>query len=171
MVSPVQLSQVVNIADVLQVDHFSLLIPNPPGGGDGEALLIKNLTAALPGLSTVPITTKLHRHTVHHQSRQEFGSYTIAAQFVESTDRAVIQALIGWHNQKVNQLTGLPNPKSTYATTAYVTVYDSANNPSEERTLINTVLETIQEVSVGGESASLKWSAVFRYDNWQPGGL
>lgn len=170
MVSPVELTQVVNIADVLQADHFSLLVPNPPGGGDGEALLIKNMTATLPGLSTVPIMTKLHRHTVHHQSRQEFGSYTMAAQFVESTDRAVIQALIAWHNQKVNQQTGLPNPKSAYATTAFVTVYDSTNNPSEQRTLVNFVLETLAEVALGSEG-SLKWNATFRYDNWQPGGL
>lgn len=167
---PVELSNVISLPDVLLTDHFDLNIAAPPGGADGQSLLIRNMTASLPGRSNSIIGVTLHRHKVNYAGRRTYpGSFQ--ASFVDSSDTLVLDGLRAWQDQITDQATGLPAPKSNYATTATVTIYNANNMAVEQRTYYGLWISAISDISLtGGEGSgsSVQVSVTFTYDYWLP---
>lgn len=166
---PVTLQQVVSLPDVLLQDHFDLLIPNPPGGGDGEALMIRNMTAVLPGRSNRPIPVELHRHKTFYGGKRDYGN-SFSASWVDTTDRRVINTLKSWQDLITDPTTGLPLPKTVYNTTATITIYDASNAPSELRTFHGLFIVSLEASNLSGSSNQpLPVSATFSFDYWTDG--
>lgn len=163
----IELGQVTSLADVIQSNHFELLIPTVPGGGDGQSLNIRNMTAILPGRKNDPIQVELHRHKVNFAGKRTYGN-SFAATYVESSDRAIWSALLNWQNQMTDPSTGLPRPKSDYATVGVVNIYDSSNAIVESRTFYGLFVSGLDDASLNGSGTEvLTVSAQFSYDYWQ----
>jgi hypothetical protein len=167
----VELSQVISLPDVLLGDHFDFTIPNIPGGGDGQTLMIRNMTAQLPEQGNNPIPVELHRFKTHFAGKKDWGS-SFQATFVESADLKVIDAIKNWQNQMTDPDTGLPKPRKNYVTTAVVKIYDSENKPAEQRTFYNLFVSKMDSVPLDGSANSpVRITVTLNYDYWVSGGF
>jgi hypothetical protein len=167
----VQLSSVVSLPDVLQLNHFSLLIASPPGGGDGSVLHVRNLTAQLPEKSHTVLTIDLHRFKTHQLGKPSWGE-KFTAKYVETSDTKVIQAFRAWQNQISDSVTGLPKPRVGYITRATVTIYGADNQPAEVRTYFNLACAKVSAINLDGKGDSvMEYEVDFVYDYWAPGGI
>jgi hypothetical protein len=164
---PVLLPQVLTLPDVLVNNHFSLLLPDIPGGGDTEAFWVRNMTAVLPKKSHGVTKAVLHRHSVHFANRQDFGD-SFTATFMEMADRRILRALRGWQNLIVNPQTGIPFPKIAYARIGKIEVYNALNIPIESRTFFGIWPSEVSEIQLDGasENTPITVSVTFTYDAW-----
>lgn len=163
----IELGQVTSLADVIQNNHFELIIPTLPGAGNGQTLNIRNMTAVLPGRKNDPVQVELHRHKVMFAGKRTFGN-SFSATYIESSDRATWSALLNWQNQMTDPATGLPRLKADYATTGIVNIYDSSNAIVESRTFYGLFVSGLDDVALSGsESGVLSVSVQFSYDYWQ----
>lgn len=171
MSRPIELDQITSLPDVLLQDHFNFLIPNIPGGGDGQTLTIRNMTATLPGRANNVIPLELHRHKTHYSGKRIYR-HSFQAQFVDTADRRVLQALLNWQNQMTEESTGLPRPKEEYATTGVVTIFGADNTAVEERTFYGLFVSDVADIALSGQSnAPIQVTMTLNYDYWMPGGL
>lgn len=163
---PVELGQVASLADVILQDHYELIVAVVPGGGDGQSLNIRNLSTSLPGRKNSPVNVELHRHKVHFAGKRSYGN-SLPASFIESSDRKTWAALLNWQNQMTDPATGLPRPKSDYATTGIIKVYDSNNAVVEERTLYGLFITDLADAQLSGQANSpLNVTCTLNYDFW-----
>lgn len=163
---PIELTQVASLGDVLLQDHFDLIIPAIPGGGDGQSMTIRNLTASLPGRSNTAIAVELHRHKVHFAGKRTY-SHSFTATYIDTADRKVIDALINWQNQITDSASGLPRPKTDYATVGVVNIYGSNNSVVETRTFYGLFISSIGDINLSGaNNAPMEISVTFNFDYW-----
>lgn len=165
---PVELNTVTSLADVILLDHFELIIPAVPGGGDGQSLNIRNMTAVLPGRSNPAIPVELHRHKVFFGGKRVYGNNSFPASYIESSDHKTFDAFLNWQDQITNPNTGLPNPKSQYATTGVIQIYDSNNEVIDRRTFYGLWVNNVQDVTVNGsQNAPMVIQVTLNFDYWK----
>lgn len=168
---PTELGRVAALPDVVLMDHFDLIIPNVPGGGDSEGLTIQNMSAVLPGRANAAIPIELHRHRIHQPGKRTYG-HSFQAQFVDTAERKVINALSAWQDRITDRVTGLPRPKADSMTTAVARIYNADNSAYEERTMYGFFVTNVPDIALNGSSNSPAIFAVtFNYDYWLPKGL
>lgn len=167
MTEAVQLNQVVDLPDVLVDNHFSLYLPVMPGGGDSDAFWVRNMTAVLPGRSNAVTKVDLHRISVNYANRQKY-SHTFSANFIDTADRKILNALKLWQGRITDPRTGLPNPKQTYVVDGQVMIYGAANEIVEKRTFYNLFVNAVNDTPLNGasENAPLTFGVNFTYDYW-----
>jgi len=171
MASPIELTQVTSLPDVLLQDHFSLLIPAMPGGGDARTFEIRNMTATLPGRSNNVVAVELHKHKVHYAGKRIYP-HTFSSQFVDTSDRKILDGLLDWQNMMTTQDTGLPRPKEDYATTGVITIFGADNRPVDTRTFYGLFPSNVQDIALAGATNSpIQVQVSFNYDYWMPGAL
>lgn len=165
---PVELGAVTTLSDVLLLDHFELIIPAIPGGGDGQSLNIRNMTASLPGRSNTPIPVELHRHKVFFGGKRTYNTNNFTATYIESSDHKTFDALLNWQNQITDPVTGLPKPKATYATTGVIQIYDSNNAVVDRRTFHGLFITQVTDISLNGaQNTPMVVSAQLNFDWWE----
>lgn len=164
----IELSQVVSLPDLLLTNHFSLMVPNPPGGGDGNKLFVQNMSAVLPGQSNTVVALDLHRFKTHFAGKRQWGNEFVA-EYVETSENAVFSAFKKWQDMQTHADTGLPMPKAGYTTQGVVTLYDADNNAAESRTFYGLFVKAIGNISVGETEGPVKVSVTFNYDYWKLG--
>jgi hypothetical protein len=164
---PIQLSQVIDLPDVITDNHFDLFLPFIPGGGDADQFSVRNMTAALDGKSHGTTKITLHRQDVNFANRAKFPQ-TFQATYIDSTDRKVLSAFENWENQITDPNTGLPRPKSFYTVDGNLHVYDSNNRVVEKRVYKNLWVSNVTYSQLNGntENSPLQISATFTYDYW-----
>lgn len=163
----VEMGQVMSMPDVLLVDMFDMTIPAVPGGGDSEALMIRNQTAVLPGRRNDPIPVELHRYKVNFAGKMQFTN-TFTSTYVDSIDLKVTNALRNWQNLITNPDTGIPYMKSEYATTGIISIYGGNNKVVEQRTFFGLWVANIADVQLNGASDTpLTYNVTWCYDYWK----
>jgi hypothetical protein len=162
--SAIELQTVTGLNDILQVNHFTLIVPNPPAG-DGNALTIRNMTGVLPVIPEIEaMVLNLHRHSVQFAGKaKRHGSFD--ATYTDTSDRKVTDLLEKWYAATQNGTTGLPKPKSSYATIGQVNIYDANNVAVITRKFKGLWIGKVAPVSLDGNSnEALKYSVTWNYD-------
>jgi hypothetical protein len=169
MTEPVQLSQVVELPDVLVDNHFSLYIPIVPGGGDSDALWVRSMNGVLPGQSNAVTKLTLHRLDTHYANRKK-QPQSFRATYVDMSDRKVIDAFKNWQAQITDPLTGLPRPRDTYQVKGEITLFGADNQPVEIRDFYRLWVSDVQDSGLNGQSENnpLQIQVTFTYDYWLP---
>lgn len=162
----VQLGQVTSLPDAQLVSMFNFTIPVVPGGGSSDALLIRNLTAVLPGRSHEVIKVELKRHVTHQLGKQKFNN-TFNARFIDTKDCEVIKACKQWQANIIDPATGLPFEKANYRTTGIATLFGADRKVIETRTFFGLALASVGDVQLDGASESLvNYDLQFVFDYW-----
>jgi hypothetical protein len=162
---PVQLADVAGLTDVLVTNHFQFSIPNPPGGGDGQALIIRNMAAKLPIIPAIAaVRVPLHRHAMQFAGIvKRDGSFT--ATYTDTADRKVTNVLEAWYQATHDEVTGFPKPQAGYQTTAVTSLYDYNNVNAIDRTFYGLWVGNVAEIDLDGEAAgNLRFSVTFNYN-------
>lgn len=163
---PVQLTDVTNLSDVLLQNNYELLFPNPPGGGDGRALLIQNASVQMPGRGNHEVSYTLHRHTAKMAGSRDYTNQ-FTASFLETGSRRVMSALQSWQEIITDKDTGCPSLKSDYATSCTITLLGANCNVVETRRFHNVWLLKFDQTELnGGQDQVITYTAEFRFDWW-----
>lgn len=167
---PTELNDVVSLPDVLVLNHFDLIIPNPPGGIGAKDLTIRNMTATMPVMAEFePVRVQLHRHAVNYAGKGKVDGI-LQASYMDTKDKKVTTTLENWYLQIRDETTGLPKPKSGYKADALIQIYDMENKGSVYRTLYNMWIQKVEPISLDGASDDyLKYSVSLVYDYFKLG--
>ena len=170
---PTQLSQVVSLPDVILLNHFDFIIPNPPGLtslGYSRDLTIRNLTTSQRVMADFdPVKVVLHRHAVKYAGKGVVDG-SITASYVDTSDKRITNVLEEWYLQIRDEETGLPKPKAGYKADAVMIIYDLNNTASIYRTYYNLWVSKVEPLSLSGnEDTPLEYRVTFEYDYFKLG--
>ena len=161
------LNEIKGLADPFKNFNYEFIIPNMPGGGDGEILKISAVTVSIPGFMTEPIEeTFPGGHMIKHAGK---GTYNreIAVEFREGQDLAIFTALNGWYDLIWNRETGAQTVADSYKTEAILHMLDSAKETVRTVRMRGVFIQSVDDLSMdsaGGEGVRI--SANFSYDDW-----
>jgi hypothetical protein len=168
MPEPVILEKVIALPDVLTTDHFNMLFPQIPGGGDSGQFLIQQMTGVLPGMKNEAMKVVLHRHAVLYAGKREYG-HSFEAEFVDTFEKPILSGLKGWQELIDSVPDNLPKLKASYISDCLVEVYGAENSVVESRRFRNVWPSSIKDITLGteGATAPVKVSVTFAYDYWE----
>ncbi len=160
------LEDVRGLSDSLKNFNFDLVIPNVPGGGDGEAFRLHVVTAAIPGLSSEIIERAHHGFTVKEAGRGQFPR-VFPCEFYESSDLKIFKALKAWHDLQWDKNTGAQAARTVYTTSIYLKTLGNDRNESASIKMNSCFIEDIADSPVSGDnSETVRVSVTFSYDDW-----
>ena len=95
MVSPIALSQVSTVSDIMDQGRFLLLLGSVPGGGDTDDLSIRCYNATLPGTSSEVMEVPMHGWVLRFRGRKTQSS-PMACAFWEDSQMSAYSILWDW---------------------------------------------------------------------------
>lgn len=160
------LDDVRNLGDSLRQFNFELVIPNIPGGGDGDILRLRIVTSAIPGLSSEMIERAQHGFTIKEAGRGNTPR-ALPCEFFESSDLVVYRMLKDWHGLQWNPRTGAQAATSVYKTKGYIKVLGNDRKERVSLVLEGVCIEDIPDSALSGESSEqVRLAPTFSYDFW-----
>ena len=149
---------------------FDLEIANVPGSGSGEALKVRCMSTALPGISIEPVTVQLHGKEINYAGREIF-SKTLAVTFLETRDIVVRNTLLRWAETARKELDATGGFKSDYATDGNILLYDDKGAVVRTILLKGLWMQDFQEAQMdGATSAAVNLSATLSFDWFEDSG-
>lgn len=157
-----------SLPDVLASYNFDLLIPNPPGGGDGKALAIKIQTTEIPGYTIEPIVVALHGFEINKGGRGLY-SKTLAFTAVETIDLSTRDTLINWMKLGRDARNNRGALHMDFATTADLILYDDTRENEVRRIRLYMVWPSdVQASSLdGASSTAVTISGTLTFDSFE----
>jgi hypothetical protein len=143
---------------------FNLIIPNPPGGGNGRALNVKCKTTSLPGTSIEPVEVALHGHKRKVPGARTFPR-TLPFTLLETTDFSSRDTLIRWMDKCRSAKTQAGSPTRECTTTATVEVLNAAGDVIRQVELYYAWVEELSDTDLSGDSSNaMEVSGNLSYD-------
>lgn len=160
------LNDVRNLGDSLRQYNFELVIPNVPGGGDGDILRLHVISTTIPGLSSEMIERSQHGFTIKEAGRGNTPR-SLACEFFENSDLVIFRMLQAWHKLQWDPQTGAQAQSSVYKTKAYLKVLGNDRSEKASILLEGLCIEDIPDIAMSGESSEqARVAPTFSYDNW-----
>lgn len=163
---PATLNEARNLGDSLRQYNFELVIPNVPGGGDGDILRLRVISTSLPGLSSEMVERAQHGFTIKEAGRGNTPR-SLPCEFFESSDLTVYKMLKAWHTLQWNPQTGAQATASVYKTKGYIKVLGNDRAEKVSIVLNGLCIEDVPDSALSGESSEqVRIAPTFSYDDW-----
>jgi len=154
-----------NLTSPQRVYLWEMVIPNPPGGGDVEALTVRCQSTVLPSSS----------HEEIHIDYKGTGGFnvpgrlrfpqTIDFTFVEGEDHKIFDCIYNWRNLITDYGTGIGTTDGK--TDIYLTLLSTDGKENLKIKLVGAYPESHNEPALDyGTSDRLMLTVTFRYDYW-----
>lgn len=158
------LRDLATLPDPLIQHQFDLMIPNVPGGGDGEGLQLRCQSTQLPGVSVETVTVALRGKELVYAGRQLFEK-TLSVTFQETVDILVRNTMLNWLYFIVDERENTGNTKADYSTSATIQLYDESNSVIRTIKMFGVFPTEFAAVDLAGDSVgAVLPSATFSYD-------
>lgn len=158
------LSDVNSLNDPFLGYQFELSIPSVPSGDSSTELTTRCRSTSIPGMQLEPVEVTLHGVTLEYAGRPTLN-HDLQCTFIESNTMYVRTTLLNWldYTNSLTDTTG--NEKSSYATTAYLLLYDQTMTCFQTLTLHNFWIKTVDDAGLdGSQSSALELNATFSFD-------
>jgi len=157
-----------NITNTQRTYLWEVVIPNPLGGGDSEALLLRAQSATIPGRSFGDIHVPYKNTAGFNIPGKVKYTHSWQVVFVEGEDAKIREAIVGWMQQITHdqQMVGLGDP--FIKKTVYMRLLGTDGSVTKKIELIGAYPSDIADVSVDYESENVvKYQVTWKYDRWQ----
>lgn len=162
----VTLQEVKNLSDGLRQHNFMLVIPNVPGGDDGDILRLRAVTTSFPGFGSLPIERKMHGFTVKEAGEKSYPR-ALPCEFIEGSEAPILNLLRRWHRLQWENITGAQAPSSVYKTKAILQLMNNAKQVTHSIQLNGIYIEDVTDTPLTGETNDqVRISVTFSYDDW-----
>lgn len=158
------------LPDPAQSDHFELIIPNPPGGGNAQALRVQCQQIALPGKSIEAVSQEVFGNQLQHAGRSTY-SHDVSVTFIESRTLAIHKALRNWLEYCRRHDDQLGHYKNEYSRNVILNAFDQKGILIDEFTLYGFWPSQVPDVQFDGTASNIiTIAATFQCDYWEPSG-
>lgn len=162
----VTLNDVKSMGDPLRPYNFDLIIPNIPGGGDGNAMRIHLVNTSIPGFSSEVFSTKHHGFEIKHVGRGTFPR-TLPVTYVEDSNLTILNSLRRWHRFQWEPNTGIQVPQALYKTDGFLKLLDSDKSTKATYKLVGMFIQSVPDTAMGqSDSGPVNISVTFSYDDF-----
>jgi len=146
---------------------WRMLIPNPIGGGDIEALRIRCESSVMPGDSHGIIHLDyMGTGGIDVPGRQRY-SHTLVLVFREGEDSRVFDSIRAWRDKITDPKEGIGSPDPSVKTDIYLEALTLENNVWKTIKLIGVWPASVADVALTWNSDEvIKFSVTFQYDYW-----
>lgn len=160
------LTDMSGLTDPLQPWNFDFSIPNVPGGGSSQALLMRCQSATIPGHQNEDGMLQLRGSEITYAGRP-LWEHNFQPSYVELRDMESRDALKNWTLfARDNRTSGTAGAyMANYKTTGYIYLYDDVGRTIRTLILRGLWAQGIQDAQLdSGSSGPVVVGASFRFD-------
>jgi len=162
----ITLQEVKNLSDGLRQHNFMFVVPNVPGGDDGDILRLRVVGTSYPGFGSTMIERKMHGFTVKEAGEKTYPR-TVQCEFIEGSGAPVLNLLRRWHRLQWDNVTGATAPSIVYKTKAILQIMDNQKKVTDEIIFNGVYIEDVPDVPLTADAQDqVKVSVTFSYDDW-----
>jgi len=157
-----------NLSNPARVYLWDIVIPNPKGGGDSNAMELRCQSTSIPSKGVGKINLP-YKATAGIKFP---GKITMPqawdCTFVEGLDKKIFSALNGWSQAVSNSRTGIGLPDALLKSDIYLRCLKSDGTSWLKIKLVGCYVENVAEVPLPYDTeALLMFTCTFSYDYWE----
>lgn len=157
------------LPDPLQPWNYDLSIPNVPGGGNGQRLLLACQSASIPGHAIADGVMQLRGAEITYAGHTQW-EHDFAPSFIECRDMVARTSLTGWQfycrDNRRSPTAG--SYMANYKTQGDIILYDDAGVTVRTIRLFGLWLQAVQQAPLESSgSGPVVLGANFKYDWWE----
>ena len=147
---------------------FDLHIPNPPGNGDPETIMLRCQSSEMPGKKFGTITVPYKQGTAIQFPGKLDYDHTFTCTFIEGEDGEMFMTFNEWMNATIDDETNAGGDVADYKTDIYLSlVRRSDNSTYRQFKLEGSWVQNIAKTSVGYEkNDKVMITVTFQFDKW-----
>ena len=150
---------------------WSVVFPNPIGGGNGDTLMLRCQSTSMPGRSVGNITVPFQAGADLQYPGKLKYEHTWSCTFLEGEDSAVLTAFYAWAQTIVNDDTNVGGNQADILSDIYLQMVSTNNVNYAQYRLVNCYVESIGQVELDYTTeAIIKVPITFRYNSWEYSG-
>ena len=145
--------------------NYDLVIPTVPGGGNGDVLRLHLLNTNIPGFGVEVFESNHHGFVIKHPGKKSYPR-VLTAEYEESNDLTVLNAIRGWHDLMVDPDTGIQAPAALYKVDMFLELLSNDKAIAGTVRLRGCFPEEVPDTPLdGATSDAVRISVNFSYDD------
>ena len=141
---------------------------NPIGGGDADTLTVRCQSASIPARSVNPIHVPYKQSAGIQYAGKLKYSQSWSLSFVEGEDKKIHDAIYGWQQQLVHDISNLSAGDEYIKADLYMRLQTTKGEDGMNIRLVGCFPISIGEVSLSQSTEDLiRYEVTFSYDRWQ----
>ena len=160
-----------NLGSPLRGDLFRVTFSGVPAGGGGDetsTLVLKLMSAGLPGKNTTDIEVNYGRGVVLRYAGPVTYEGTWSTLFKETENVGTLDRLNTWLDLAYNTVEGTGNPKEMYEVTALIETMTSGNAVQKRRRLVGVFPSSTPGFELNATSPDpIELTIDWKYDYWE----
>lgn len=157
-----------NLTNPARVYLWEMLIMNPLGGGDEEALSVRCQSTSVPGKSFGEIPIPFRQTAGIRIHGKETYPHTIVLTILEGEDKRIFDAIHQWHQRIVHNRTGQGLPDDEIKRELILNMLRTGGDHWMNIKLIGAWPSLIADEALAYDAeAVITYDVTFTYDRWE----
>jgi hypothetical protein len=158
-----------DISNPAKVYLWDVVFSGLVGGGDRDHLELRAQSTAIPGRSFGEILVPFKGTPGVKYPGKLTMTHIWPCVFIEGTDQAVFDAIIGWQQKVQNARTGIGSLDSTIKKDVYLRLLDTAGTVIKKIKLVGSYPQAVDDVPIAYEDeGNIFYNITWSYDYWEP---